>query len=368
MALFKSGNFRGRAAQGMRRGEAGGAGASADAGANAGAAGGRAARGDSSVLGGQAATGSRGATGGQAATGSQGAAGVQAAGGGSGAEESPEAPAVQRLAYFDNLRSFVIFLVIVLHSSIIYSGIGNWYYSEVGRVVPGSLESIVFGAIASFTQAWFMGLMFFISAYWAAKSLAKRGAARFLKSRAQRLAAPLVAYVLFVAPLIKYVIVAGGNARTLGGVCAAYAGYIAKFEWVNMSGPLWFAEALLIFSAAYAAFRARFPKREGHREDWLGAGRLAIIVAATTIASFLVRVWLPIGTEIHNLSIAYFPTYIVLFALGAMTGERNSLGYVSSAKNIKLCPIVFAVGAPLWLMIMDKSGAGYGVDYHLGGW
>jgi uncharacterized membrane protein YcfT len=88
-----------------------------------------------------------------------------------------------RFAYLDNVRSFVIFLVIAMHSAVTYSGMGGWYYIEGSADKLSMLEFILFGFFQSFGQAWFMGILFFISTFLATKSLARRGIPGFIKER-----------------------------------------------------------------------------------------------------------------------------------------------------------------------------------------
>ena len=95
-----------------------------------------------------------------------------------------------RLAYLDNLRSFVIFLVVVMHSNVTYSGFGGWYYKEGNSNTLDIVWRVLFGLYGSYTQAWFMGILFFLAAYFAARSLAKRGPASFVKERLFRLGIP----------------------------------------------------------------------------------------------------------------------------------------------------------------------------------
>ncbi len=73
--------------------------------------------------------------------------------------------ATKRLGYLDNLRSFVIFLVIVTHTMVTYSGLGSWYYNEVKSAGLDVGSRIVFGLYGSFSQAWFMGILFFLAAF-----------------------------------------------------------------------------------------------------------------------------------------------------------------------------------------------------------
>jgi peptidoglycan/LPS O-acetylase OafA/YrhL len=100
-----------------------------------------------------------------------------------------------RFAYLDNVRSIVIFLVIAMHSAVTYSGMGGWYYKEGSPENLSTLEMIFFGFFQSSLQAWFMGILFFISAFLATRALAKRGTLSFIKERLFRLGVPLLIYV-----------------------------------------------------------------------------------------------------------------------------------------------------------------------------
>jgi hypothetical protein len=57
---------------------------------------------------------------------------------------------ITRLTYLDNLRSFIIFLVICLHSAVTYSGMGSWYYIEKPQLKINPLVYLVFGIFQSF--------------------------------------------------------------------------------------------------------------------------------------------------------------------------------------------------------------------------
>ncbi|MDR1135118.1 MAG: acyltransferase [Clostridiales Family XIII bacterium] len=272
-----------------------------------------------------------------------------------------------RMAYFDNLRSLVIFLVIVVHAASTYSGIGTWYYQEVEYKDLHFVDYAVYGTVSSFAQAWFMGLMFFIAAYWAANSLQKHGTVKFLKSKFLRLGVPLLAYVLVILPFTRFVIVAD-DGRTWEAIKDACIDYYQTFRWLKAAGPLWFVEALLIFCIIYAAFRALFPRRDIYRTEWLNNRRLVIIVVALTLISFVLRIWVSIEDKLYVFLIAFFPAYIALFIMGIIAGERKSLDYIAAPKNIKLCVWVICTCVPLWIFIMIPGGALQGLTYHAGGW
>ena len=66
-----------------------------------------------------------------------------------------------RLAYLDNMRSLVIFLVVAMHSAVTYSGFGGWYYIEGSPEDLSLFEMVFFGLFQSHAQAWVMGALFF---------------------------------------------------------------------------------------------------------------------------------------------------------------------------------------------------------------
>ena len=78
-----------------------------------------------------------------------------------------EAPVrAERLQFIDNIRWVLIALVIVHHSAVTYSHLGSWYYMDGPK--PGLLTTLILAAFLSFNQAYFMGFLFLIAAYFAA--------------------------------------------------------------------------------------------------------------------------------------------------------------------------------------------------------
>ena len=112
----------------------------------------------------------------------------------------------RRMAYLDNVRSLVIFLVITMHAAVTYSGIGGWYYKEGSLEYLSLPEQVFFAFSQSFLQSWFMGILFFISAFFATKALAKRGSFNFIKERLFRLGLPLLLYIFIISPIINFLI------------------------------------------------------------------------------------------------------------------------------------------------------------------
>lgn len=101
----------------------------------------------------------------------------------------------------DNLRTFVIFLVIVLHAALCYMAHApEWWY------VLDPKRSILFTQMVLLIDVPIMLILFFLSGYFAYPSLVRRGVKDFLREKGRRIGAPWVVGVLVLAPPTAYFI------------------------------------------------------------------------------------------------------------------------------------------------------------------
>ena len=255
-----------------------------------------------------------------------------------------------RFAYLDNIRSLVIFLVLAVHSSVTYSGFGGWYYREIYPDQLSIIETIFFGFHNSFLQSWIMGILFFISAFLAAKSLARHGTINFIKERCFRLGVPLILFVVVITPII-ILILPGNNSDII---------------WLNYAtGPLWFVEVLLIFCIIYALLKKCFSNSVKIQE--VSAIHIIFTIFVIGIIAFFVRLVFPIGAIYMNLQFCFFTSYIVMFIAGIIIGENNLFDKIFCEKNIKWLIYSVVIGIPLWAFIMLFGGALDGKEYYNGG-
>jgi surface polysaccharide O-acyltransferase-like enzyme len=274
-------------------------------------------------------------------------------------------PTPARLSYLDNLRSFVIFLVVVMHSNVTYSGFGSWYYVEGNSGNLDVASKVVFGFYGSFTQAWFMGILFFIAAYFAARSVQRHGVAVFVRERLFRLGVPLLIYVFFVHPFIGYVLL-NWNHALARGILTFYERYLVSWKWLSATGPLWFVEALLLFSLPYALWRWLRPMKPGKSSvpktlTFIGA------IVVTGIAAFAIRLVMPVGQAFANLQFPYFASYVVLFWLGIRAGEGNWLEDIPDRTGMRWFSTVLIATPPIWAALMILGGALQGRNDFSGG-
>ncbi len=221
-----------------------------------------------------------------------------------------------RLFYIDNLRTFLIILVILVHLTITYGApTGLWYIHEGIVDFPWSFPYVYFQVVS---QAFFMGLLFLLSGYFTPAAFDRKGAAKFLGDRAVRLLIPIAVFIFLLDPLMAY---------ALGGFQGSLLGYflISPLEGLGF-GPLWFVEALLYFALAYLAWRAIKPKPTAPRpfpKNWV----ILLFGLFLGIVTFGVRLFYPVGYtfELLNFQWPFFPQYIALFAVGLLAFRGNWL-------------------------------------------
>ena len=214
--------------------------------------------------------------------------------------------------YIDRLRTIMTAFVILHHTAITYGASGSWFYNELH--VSGETSSILLTLFCATNQAYFMGFFFFLAAYFTPGSLERKGYAKFIGDRFTRLGIPLLVFIFILGPLTA-AMVASHDGKGFWRVFPYLWNHV-----IIINGPLWFAQALLIFSLAYCAWRAAFgsslasssrtPRPVPTYARWLLS---AILVGAASLA---IRQFVPTGKNVIGLQFGYFAPYIFLFAIG----------------------------------------------------
>ena len=138
-----------------------------------------------------------------------------------------------------------------MHACVTYSHVGSWYTMEGEN--PPLASKVPFVFWQGHLQSFFMGILFLLAGYFAHGSLERRGPAGFLRERLFRLGLPALLYMAALHPLIVFVLNPGGYDH--GPLARAYLRYLVSGRFLGGSGPMWFAVALLAFSAVLAAWR-----------------------------------------------------------------------------------------------------------------
>jgi glucan biosynthesis protein C len=225
-----------------------------------------------------------------------------------------------RLFFIDNWRSALIILVILHHLAVVYGAGVPFYYVEP----PPANDLLAFLVLLVFiliNQSWFMGAFFLISGYFTPGSFDRKGLRAFLKDRLLRLGIPLVAFIFLLNPiaLIGYYQMPTSLTRITSPLSWQ------RYPKMIGMGPLWFIAMLLIFDFGYAACRAATRKRSGQLvSSPPGYFTIGVFVVVLALASYLVRIVLPLGKTVAGFpTLGYLPQYLSFFVLGIVASRRN---------------------------------------------
>lgn len=268
-----------------------------------------------------------------------------------------------RIFYIDNLRIFLISLVVLHHLSITYGASGGWYYKEVDG---DTFTTLILTMFTASNQSFFMGLFFLISAYFTHLTLERKSLGIFIKDRLIRLGIPLVVFYFLLSPITNYI--AAHFGRTYEGSFIEFIKIYQDFGF----GPLWFVETLLYFSFIYVIVRLIFKKRTPKQYRTVSFPKpIVIILFALSIGviSFMVRLWRPLGWELEyvSLQLPFFPQYIAMLILGILVAKYKWLESITFKQGIK-----WFVFAQFFILIvfplMFFFGVDKGAEPFFGGW
>lgn len=226
-----------------------------------------------------------------------------------------------RLFYLDNLRVFLTLLVIVFHTSIAYGAAGSWILDGVDKseLTGTAVLLTIFTAVC---QSFFMGLFFFISAFFMSPAYERKGAVRFLQDRLLRLGIPMLVYYFGIGPLTVWFAQARGQLT----VAQFYDRYVWSFE-TTFFGPTWFLEASIYFALLYVLARLMTGEQRNMQQAMAFPTGKVLVPAAILLgcSAFLVRLVYPTGEGPLELQLGYFPSYLLLFVAGLMARRHGWL-------------------------------------------
>ena len=238
-----------------------------------------------------------------------------------------------RFPAFDHLRVLVIALVVLQHVALGYmeggqAASGGAYTNGSAPVVDRAQWS-GFNVVVTWTNGFFMPLMFLLSGLFVRPSLARKGLRQYLVDRGVRLGIPLLVGVVTIVPLSYYA------AFLLSGGSDSFATFWTHMVTVGPwpSGPLWFVGALLVFDAALAMVLAQdrvweLARRTGQLLDRMPAGAWPMLFIVASAAAYLpfhlafgTSHWLtagPFGIQSSRIGL-----YFLSFAAGALIGPER---------------------------------------------
>jgi len=270
-----------------------------------------------------------------------------------------------RLFYVDNLRIFLICLVVLHHLAITYGAPGSWYYNEVEADL---ISSIPFSMFVATNQAFFMGMFFLIAAFFMLPSLKRKGTLVFVKDRLLRLGIPLVVFYLVLSPLSVYLLV-----RFIDGQAITFWSFISAGRGRGF-GPMWFVEALLLFSLVYVvigAFQRKGKRKIEKTRPFPSTHKIILFALSISFGTFIIRIWLPVGwaMEFTGFQFPHFLQYISLFIIGIVAHNNNWLNSIDYKRALRWFVFVQVMIFGIFPVLFYFGGAAEGViEEFMGGW
>ena len=160
-------------------------------------------------------------------------------------DERRDAVTGSRIVFLDNLRTFMIFLVVLLHSGLVYEKSG---FSTLVWIVYDPATNDLVGVVRIIIDIFVMSTIFFISGFLTPLSLRNKSAWAFLRSKFKRLIIPWLIAVLTLMPLYKFIYLCSRD--------LPQQNWTTYFHWSNQiwsQNWLWFLPVLFLFDVLYLA-------------------------------------------------------------------------------------------------------------------
>lgn len=273
-----------------------------------------------------------------------------------------------RLTYLDNLRVFCVWLVVLHHFAIVYGGPGDWFYVEgKPESIFAQLPLILF---ASTNQAFFMGLLFFVSTFFVTSSYNRKGPRKFLIERLIRLGLPTLVYFFLLSPFVNYL---AHRLYRPDRDLSSFSELLWR-GWGRGFGPMWFVEVLIFFAFVYAAYRglrARPVLKRETPEPMPPVWTIGIFMLLLGLVTFVLRIWTPVGWWLPHLNfqLGHFPQYVAMMILGCIAWQRGWLQALTLRQGLAWLVFANAFILIAFPVLFIGGGAPSGnLDPFMGGW
>ena len=242
----------------------------------------------------------------------------------------------ERIAAFDYLRLFGVLLVLLHHAALAYVTFGFLNPedpTETFSPIVDSAKWAGFDVIVLLNDTFFMPLLFFVSGLFVWRSLDRRGAAGFLRSRLIRLGIPFLIGVVVLIPVAYYPTIL--EIELVYGAIQSFGQFWIGFARRGFAppGPLWFLWLLMAFDClaalAYLLFRKAGGGSDRRSSPVLDNSLLfALALIALSFAAYLPMVgafdpsaWVGIGP--FEVQISRLLVYLLYFGAGVAVGARG---------------------------------------------
>lgn len=216
---------------------------------------------------------------------------------------------VNRIYFLDNLRTFMIFLVVLYHAGGVYESSGIW--ASFWLVDDPSTNNLA-GIINLIIDIFVMPTIFFISGFFTPLSIRSKKGWAFPKHRFKRLIIPWVVAVLTLIPLYKIIFLYSRN--------LPQESWSTYFHWSNgiwSQNWLWFLPVLFLFDMLYFLLsKVNLDKLNFTLAKAVGAIFLIGFLYSFCMSVFNIRGWTK--TPLIDFQNERLLIYFMIFLLGSL--------------------------------------------------
>ncbi len=243
----------------------------------------------------------------------------------------------ERNYYLDNLRTFLIFLVVLVHAGVVYESSG---FMAPYWIVDDPSTSDLPGLLNLLLDLFVMPTIFFISGYFSPSSLEKKGSRRFLKAKFRRLMVPWAVAVFTLIPLYNMLFL-----YSRGLPQGSWTTYFHFSNGTISMSWLWFLPILFLFDVLYVLLRKlNLPTRK-ITLNWAVAAVFILGISYCEVLSELNWIgWTK--TPLVDFQNERLLPYFLVFLLGSLCYRKGILD--TDKRNMKL---YIAVNATAWIPV-----------------
>ena len=252
-------------------------------------------------------------------------------------EARQDAGQEHRLYFLDNLRTVMIFFVVLIHAGVVYesSGIGAIFW-----LVDDPATHDLIGIINLILDIFVMPTIFFISGYLTPLSLDRRGTRDFVGAKFKRLMVPWAIAVFTLMPLYKVIFLHSRNLPQ-----EHWSTYFHFSNGILNQNWLWFLPVLFWFNVLYALLSSRgwVPTKMSFK---LGIMFAFVISLGSSVAFDMLNAEGWTKTALIDFQNERLLVYLSMFLLGSL-GYRRGI-FASQPESKKL---YILVNATAWMPV-----------------
>ena len=255
-----------------------------------------------------------------------------------------------RMIFLDNLRTFLILLVVVLHSGLVYESV-----LENSWIVIDPVKNNSIGLIRMYLDLFVMFSIFFISGYFIPFSIKSKSAWGFIKSKFNRILLPWIIAVFTLIPAYKFIFLYSRGLEQERLI--SYFHFFARtgsdlsfFANNPTQNWLWFLPVLFIFQILYLGLsKTRFLSFKISLKTAGFVTFILSVIYCMIISGLNLRGWyhsLLLDFQIERLLI-----YFMAFLLGSLCNKLNVFDWPKNRKHYTIANIVMSLSITVFTVV-----------------